>query len=219
MPALLFGSIGAVVDTSEMQRDAYNRAFEQHGLDWSWERADYVEMLRESGGRDRVAAYASERGDDVDAEAVHRTKSEIFRTSMADGGLSARPGVVDAVKRARADGHSVALVTTTSPDNVSAMLSALGSEISESDFDFVLDTSDVDQPKPDPEAYRVAISRLALDASRCVAVEDNVGGVRSAVDAGLTCVAFPNANTAEHDFDGARSTVDRLDYDQLSELL
>ena len=49
----------------------------------------------------------------------------------------------------------------------------------------------------------------------CVAIEDNVGGLNAAQAAGVTCVAFPNSNTAAHDF-GAATRVDRLDFTELS---
>jgi hypothetical protein len=53
--ALLFGSISTVADTSELQRAAFNRAFAEHGLDWTWDRDDYRAMLATSGGRSRIA--------------------------------------------------------------------------------------------------------------------------------------------------------------------
>ena len=34
MSAILFGSISTLSDTSEMQRDAFNAAFADAGLDW-----------------------------------------------------------------------------------------------------------------------------------------------------------------------------------------
>ena len=40
MPAILFGSISTVADTSELQREAFNQAFAEHGLDWRWDRDD-----------------------------------------------------------------------------------------------------------------------------------------------------------------------------------
>ncbi|MEC7496587.1 MAG: haloacid dehalogenase, partial [Pseudomonadota bacterium] len=36
MRALIFGSIGVLVETSELQRQAYNAAFAAHRLDWHW---------------------------------------------------------------------------------------------------------------------------------------------------------------------------------------
>ena len=76
-PCLLFSSdpSALVVDTSELQRDAFNRAFEQHGLAWRWEREEYAALLAGNGGADRIADYAAERGEDVDVAAVHATKS------------------------------------------------------------------------------------------------------------------------------------------------
>ena len=41
MKALLFGSIGVIAETSELQRQAYNMAFAEHGLDWYWNVANY----------------------------------------------------------------------------------------------------------------------------------------------------------------------------------
>jgi len=218
MSAILFGSISTVADTSELQREAYNRAFETHGLDWRWDRDDYREMLASSGGRDRVAEYARSRGQDVDADAVHETKSTIFQQSLAGSGLSPRPGVVDTVRGARERGLKVALVTTTSAGNVSALLDALGPELGSSDFDLVVDSSTVGKPKPDPAAYEFAVRSLGEQPQSCVAVEDNVGGVQAATAAGVGCVAFPNENTAAHEFTGAADRVDRLDVDALAKL-
>ena len=34
--AILFGSIGTIVETSELQRKSFNQAFSEAGLDWNW---------------------------------------------------------------------------------------------------------------------------------------------------------------------------------------
>ncbi|MEI4279828.1 HAD family hydrolase [Klenkia terrae] len=209
MSALLFGSISTIADTSELQRESFNEAFAAHDLDWRWETDDYREMLRGNGGADRVAGYAAQRGQDVDAAAVHATKSELFQQKLGRGGLTARPGVLEALRSAKQAGGKVALVTTTSPENVVALVQGVD-DLQLSDFDLVVDNSVVQQSKPDPAAYAYALQTLGEDAADAVAVEDNVGGVESATAAGVTCLAFPNTNTAGHDFGDAR-VVDRLD--------
>jgi HAD superfamily hydrolase (TIGR01509 family) len=215
MPAILFGSISTVADTSELQREAYNRAFAEHGLDWRWDRDDYRTLLTSNGGRNRVADQAAKSGQQVDADAVHETKSRIFQQSLAGAGLRPRPGVAETVREAHARGLKVGLVTTTADANVQALLDALGPELGRDDFDLVIDSSEVDRPKPDPAAYETALRILGEQPGDCVAVEDNVGGVKAAVDAGVACVAFPNENTAGHDFSGAAARVDRIDLDDL----
>jgi HAD superfamily hydrolase (TIGR01509 family) len=211
MPALLFGSISTLADTSEIQRDAFNRAFAQHDLDWTWSRADYVRMLESSGGRQRVADEAARLGVDVDADAVHRTKSTLFQESLTASALAPRPGVVEAITAARAAGVRVGLVTTTSAANVDALLAGLARDVDRSVFDVIVDASAVDDPKPDPAAYRHALAELGEAPEDAVAIEDNVGGTESASAAGVRCIAFPNANTEGHDFPAAAQRTTRLD--------
>lgn len=219
MTSILFGSISSLADTSELQRWAFNKAFAEHGLDWSWDREDYRAMLEGNGGADRVRAYAEKRGEQVDADAVHASKSEAFRASLRADGAQARPGVLDTVTAAKSLGMRVALVTTTSPDNVAALLEALAPDLGADAFDLVLDTRAVESTKPDPAVYAKALAELGEQPGACVAIEDNVGGVAAAKAAGITCVAFPNANTAAHDFSAADTRVDRLDPADLTALL
>jgi len=217
--AILFGSISTLADTSELQRRAFNEAFAASGLDWEWSRDDYISMLGSNGGAQRIADYASKQGNnDVDAAAVHTTKSEIFRELLGTENVSARPGVADTIERARQQGHKIGLVTTTSPDNVAALLNALKGQIDVSAFDIVVDKTAVEDPKPSPSAYLYALSELGVDATDAVAIEDNVGGVAAAVDAGIACVAFPNENTAAGDFSKAAETVKSVDVEHLAKL-
>lgn len=217
MPALLFGSISTLADTSELQRQAYNDAFAQHGLDWRWDRDAYVQMLTTNGGHDRVAHYAAARGETVDAAAVHATKSALFQQSVR--AAAPRPGVVETVRAARAAGFQLGLVTATSAANVTALLEALGPDLAREVFDVVVTSADVDEAKPDPAAYLFALAGLGQDPAGCVAVEDNVGGLKAAADAGVACFAFPNVNTAAHNFGSAPQSTDALSFETLVGLL
>lgn len=218
MSAILFGSISTVADTSELQRQAFNQAFQAHGLDWKWDRDEYRDLLSKSGGQSRIDTYAQTRGQTVDSKALHDTKAKIFQESLATADLAPRAGVVDTIKGAKSAGWKVGLVTTTSRANISAMLDALAPQVRPRDFDVIVDVSDVDRPKPDGAAYSFALHNLRETAAECVAIEDNVDGVRSAVAAGVVCVAFLNENTAQHDVAGAELRVQRLDADELRQL-
>jgi HAD superfamily hydrolase (TIGR01509 family) len=219
MPAVLFGSIGTLADTSELQRAAFNEAFAEHGLDWEWSREEYRELLTSSGGRQRIADYAGSRGEQVDAEAVHRTKSEIYQRKLEQTAVTARPGVAETIDQARQDGLKLALVTTTSRDNLRALGRALAPTIDFDRFDLLVDLEDVAQSKPAPDAYEFALERLGESPDGVVAIEDNVGGLQAARAAGLTCVAFPGENNAGHDFGEAARTVDHISLDGLRALV
>jgi len=142
----------------------------------------------------------------------------MFQENLATSQLSPRAGVVESIQGAKSNGWKVALVTTTSRDNISALLGALAPDVQAQDFDVIVDATSVDHPKPDKAAYSFALQTLSEAPGDCVAIEDNVGGLRAAAAAGLACVAFPNENTAGLDFDGAERRVDRLDVDELQHL-
>lgn len=216
MSALLFGSISTVSDTSELQREAFNQAFTEQGLDWRWDQDDYREMLTGSGGANRIAEYADRQGEEVDADAVHEAKSAAFQRGIGDAGVAPRRGVAETIAAAKERGWKIGFVTTTSRANLDALFGTLSPEIDASTFDVVVDSDDVDRPKPDPAAYAYALEQLGESAGDCVAVEDNVGGVEAAKAAGLRVVAFPNLNTAGHDFGAADDTTDALDFAQLT---
>jgi HAD superfamily hydrolase (TIGR01509 family) len=219
MSAILFGSIGTIADTSELQRQAFNQAFKAHGLDWCWHRAEYIRMLEKSGGQQRIADYAGSVGQTVDAEAIHRSKSEFFQKSLADSQVIPRSGVVETIQGAKREGLKLALVTATSQKNVSLLIKALHPNLQVTDFDLIVDAASVKYPKPDKAAYSFALERLDEKPEDCIAIEDNLAGVTAAIAAGLDCVAFPGKNTADHDFEAAQYFVDRLEFDQLQRFL
>ena len=64
--ALFFGGIGTLLETSELQREAFNAAFREAGLDWHWSIDEYREMLENAIVS--PADFASfDRDDDPDA--------------------------------------------------------------------------------------------------------------------------------------------------------
>lgn len=209
--SVLFGSIGTLVETSEMQRRAFNEAFAEAGLDWHWDLGEYRSMLDASGGRDRVAAYAEGRGEEVEAAALHARKTDLFGEAMRRDGLALRPGVRDVIVWARQQGVPVGFATTTSAQNVDAILAALNGAVTRATFAFVGDADMVERPKPDPEIYRLALERLGVEAARCVAIEDTGVNLAAPVAAGIAAIAFPGANTMSHNFRSARAVVDELD--------
>jgi HAD superfamily hydrolase (TIGR01509 family) len=218
MPAVLFGSIGTVAETSELQRKAFNDAFEAHNLDWNWSQDEYKKLLKESGGESRIGAYAEARDASVDAAAIYATKSELFRQALADAGPATRDGAAQTIADAKGDGFKVALVTTTSKENVEALGAAVRPEIDLGEFDLVVDKSAVEAPKPDAAVYEYALAQLGEDAADCVAIENNLDGVRAAKAAGIACVAYPGEDNADHDFGSADEQVEKLSFDRLRTL-
>ena len=77
-------------------------------------------------------------------------------------------------------------------------------------FSYILSGLDVVKSKPDPETYRALAAVTGCDPSACLVFEDSGLGVRSAVSAGMVCIAVPNRFTIHHRFDGALAVIDSL---------
>ena len=213
--AIIFGSIGTLAETSEMQRAAFNAAFEEAGLDWHWDREAYRAMLNRTGGRDRIALYAEQRNESVDGAALHSRKTEIF-DEMMEHGLVLRTGVASVLDWADANGVPVAMASTTSRENLNALFAALGGI--EERFAFVSDVATVKRPKPDPEVFTVVCERLGVEPSECVGIEDTGVNVAAPVEAGLRTIAFPGENAREQDYSRADVVVDELSVEAILSL-
>ncbi|MEM8537044.1 MAG: HAD-IA family hydrolase [Pseudomonadota bacterium] len=216
--ALIFGSIGTLVETSQMQLDAFNQAFVEADLDWVWTRQIYIPMLAQSGGRKRIQAYADDRQEEVDARALHERKTEIFDQMMMEKGLCLRPGVLPLIRYGKDNGMQLGFATTTSRHNIMSMFEALEGALHRSTFDFVGDVDQVNAPKPAPEIYERAMSAFNLTAAECLAIEDTPIAMKAALDAGIECVGFPNAFSNPAEFKGALHVVDTVDPKGLPEL-
>lgn len=192
--AILFGSIGTLIESSELQREAFNDAFAAFGLDWHWDRNSYVAMLTASGGKNRVQTYAASRGQEVDAQAIHAKKTELFQAALSDSFPEPRQGVADAISYAQENGCLVGFVTTTEQKTADLIASTVAQKLGLK-FDIVTFRNPSRPSKPDPAVYLEALAALQVSAQDAIAIEDNVDGVASAKTAGIQTIGFPGENT------------------------
>lgn len=201
--ALLFGSIGSVVETSDIQRRAYNEALHEAGLNWVWDRETYCELLTQAGGKERLAMLASATGADLSAEQIehiHARKTEIACEELVRSHVSLRPGVAELIKLGKERGMKLAFVTTTYRPNVDAIFEAAAGALSPQDFDYIVARTDVEHGKPAPDAYLLALKQLGVAPSEALAIEDTANSVMAAKRAGVTVVATPGELSAGQDF-------------------
>lgn len=211
--ALMFGSIGSVVESSDIQRRAYNEALGEAGLPWVWNRDIYAELLTQSGGKERLSMLAAATGVDLSAEQIdkiHSRKTTIACAELVSKHVKPRPGVTDLIKLVKERGMKLAFVTTTYKPNVDAIFEAAADVLSAHDFDYIVARSDVKNGKPAPDAYVAALARLGVEPHDAIAIEDTAVSVMAAKRAGLSVVATPGQYAAGQDFWQADLVVENL---------
>ncbi|TXT34993.1 MAG: HAD family hydrolase [Comamonadaceae bacterium] len=228
LQALIFDVDGTLADTESVHMDAFNQAFQEMGMDWSWDLALYTELLNISGGKERLLHYWKQVNPDIkalDAQAlndrinrIHDLKTAVYENAVNSGAVSLRPGVLKLMDEALSAGLQLAIATTTSPVNVAALLRhAIGSDW-RINFTAIGDASTAPIKKPHPQVYLQMITALQLPADQCLALEDSSNGLRSATAAGLATVITTNGFTAHHDFTGALKVLPDLSEVNLQQL-
>lgn len=213
--ALILDVDGTLAETEELHRQAFNEAFVRHGLGWHWDRAAYKDLLRVTGGKERIRAYHARQRiapplSDEDIAELHRIKTAHYAELVETGCCPLRPGVAELLAAAKSRGQRLAIATTTSRGNIDALLSrALGQRWA-ADFDAIVAGDDVRHKKPAPDVYLETLARLKLEASDCVAIEDSANGLIAASRANIPVLITRSMFFRDDDFSDARFVLDDL---------
>ncbi len=219
--ALFIGSIGAVAETSEIQRQSYNQAMKENGVNWDWDIAIYKKLLQTSGGQDRLETLALATGQNLPRETIekiHARKTELAGQKIVADKIAPRPGLVDLIKNAIKDGVQVAWVTTTGHENTDAILTAFDGKLDKPHFNHIFHREDAANGKPSPDIYHAALKKFNLEARDCIAIEDSLDSVLSAKGAGIFTIVAQGAYHDEPVVNIANVVVDSLDQIKWMEL-
>ena len=216
--ALIFDVDGTLADTErDGHRVAFNLAFADAGLPWRWDVGRYGELLKVTGGRERILHFmqgaASEFAVDERehrARALHARKTEHYLRMVDAGAVNLRPGVARLLHEAHAAGVVLAIATTTTRANVEVLLEHALPAGALSWFAAIGAAENAARKKPDPGVYDYVLAQIGIPACDCLAFEDSAAGLRAAQMAGLPTVVTMNDYTATQDFSGALSVLSDL---------
>lgn len=107
-------------------------------------------------------------------------------------------GALPLVRTLQDRGVSQAIVTSSYASQAHAVAAAAPG----APFAAVVSGQDVARAKPDPEPYLLAAAGLGVDPSECVAFEDSVPGIRSALAAGVTTIGIRASGHLDDVLDG-----------------
>lgn len=219
LSAILFDVDGTLADTErDGHRIAFNRAFDKFGLDWQWDVELYGKLLEVTGGKERIRHYVEKyRKDDARPAdfddlviQLHKAKTDYYSEILESGAIPMRPGVRRLLQEALEKGLKLAVVTTTTPENVTTLLRCSLDQDAVKWFDLIAAGDIVPSKKPAPDIYFWAMEKLNLGPGQCIAVEDSENGLRASLAARIKTVITVSDYTKDQDFGGAVAVLSDL---------
>ena len=197
--AVVFDMDGLMLDSERAINECMARAASDLGHDLP--ASLWLQMI--GGGDGLCRRLLAERiGADATVELLAR--AEAMYDVVADAGIAHRPGIIDLLDWLVARGIPRAVATSTRRPLAMRKLAAAGLLPY---FDAVATSSDVAAPKPAPDVYLLAASKLGVAPARCLVLEDSPTGVRAALAAGMTPVQVPDMLVPD---DAARALGHRI---------
>lgn len=198
--AVLWDMDGTLVDTEPYWMKAEHELVGEFGGVWSDELAHQL-----VGNALIVSARIIRENSPITLEPeaiVDRLLASVIRQMREH--IPWRPGALELLNQAVAQGIPNALVTMSYASFADVMVQALPSGT----FEAVITGDAVSQGKPHPEPYLAAAAALGVEPGDCLAVEDSPTGVRSAVASGARTLAVPHIVQVSDDLGAVR--VDSL---------
>jgi HAD superfamily hydrolase (TIGR01509 family) len=178
----------------------------------------YDKLLKVTGGKERIKYFVSdflqgytkpENFDDF-VKHLHAVKTGHYTAMLREGAIPLRPGIKQLIHAAHTAGIKLAIATTTTAENVSALLEVGLGKDWESFFAANGCGDIVPRKKPAPDIYDWVLDKLALQPGDCIALEDSYNGLQSALAAGIKTYITTNPYTHTQDFTGAAAVLKDL---------
>jgi len=211
--ALIFDFDGVIIDSETPEYQIWQSILARFEVDLpldDWERG----MGSSLDAFDPLVYLEQRLGRKVDRQALKQEHRQLLLADLA--GRLPLPGVRETLIAANQSCLRVGLASSSGIAWVRDNLERLGLLAY---FDVLCTSEDVEQVKPDPALYRLALERLQVDSSQSVAFEDSPNGIRAARAAGIYCIAIPTPVSAGLDLSLANQVVSSLDQLPLSTLM
>lgn len=200
---ILFDNDGVLVDTEKLYYEACRLGLEPLGVSLTHELFAEYSLTR------GVSCFeiAIERGllSPEALPALRDERDDHFAQLIAQGDCA----MPDASKTVQQLAETLTLGVVTSAKRRHFELSHAHTGMS-GVFSFDYAREDYERSKPHPDPYLAALRGQRLDPAHCLVVEDSPRGLRSAIAAGLRCIAIPNPFAPLGAFAGAIACLDGI---------
>ena len=185
----LFDFDGTLVDSMATFGSVMIRILDEHGIKYG---DDIIKIITPLGYHG-TAKYFRELGIDLSADELVAMMNEYAKPDY-ENKIEAREGVIDTLRRLRARGDSLNILTASPHIMLDPCLLRLG--IFDL-FDNVWSSDDFGTTKSNPEIYKMAAKKLGVSTDEVIFVDDNINAVKTAKAAGTVAYGIYDESSAD----------------------
>ena len=218
LSAVLFDLDGTIAETEDLHRRCFNESFKEFNLDWFWDEAIYKELINIGDGKDRIEYFIKRAWPEMleyknlnkYISSIHKVKNEIFKDLIIECEVKPRPGVMRLIDELKKQDVRIAIVSSTTREDLITLFQEGLNMDPNLMFDLVAHGDCTKKKRPSPEIYEWILEKLRFPPQSCVAIEDSLRGVKSAVDADINVLVTPSFYTKDENFNEAKVVVSSL---------
>ncbi len=223
--AIIFDVDGTLVETEEIHRNAFNKAFSEFELNFQWTHLEYKNLLKVAGGKERLIYYFKKNKFEKSflnldyVNKIYDRKRYLYREILKKNNQNLRPGVKTLLKSLRSSGIKIGIASASSYLSINALSYSIWGKKIDIIFDVVVTGDDVSKKKPAPDVYLLALKKLKVSSSNSFAIEDSEIGLYAAKAAGLRTIITPSIFSNYDNFEEADFVIPNLKFVNLPQIL
>jgi beta-phosphoglucomutase len=191
LKAVLFDMDGVLVDSEEFICQAAVEMFREKGLIVQPE--DFIPFVG-TGENQYIGGVAEKYNFPVDIEEVKKRTYEIYGRIVRNK-LKPLSGVKEFIASCKK--RNLKIAVATSADEVKMIINLREIGLPVETFDVTVNGLQIERKKPFPDIYLKAAELLGVPPGNCLVVEDAPSGIKSAIAAGMKCLAVMSSFSAE----------------------
>lgn len=182
--AAIFDMDGLLIDSERIIMQACIAAAKQIGIDYT--QAQYVELIGRAGPDSTSRMIVQLNGVENFNRVMQNVDAQMARLNNT---YPLKAGAFNLLKHYQANSIICSVASSSPTHRITHRLSQVGVL---DFFNHVTSGHEVVLGKPNPDIYLLAIKKLGLKTSECIAFEDSEMGARAAIAAGLKVVVVPD---------------------------
>ncbi|OGI03826.1 MAG: beta-phosphoglucomutase [Candidatus Melainabacteria bacterium GWF2_37_15] len=184
--AFIFDLDGVITDTSVLHEKAWRKMAQEDGIPFPENLSNSLRGVSRRKSLELILENTDRKYTEIEIQEMMDRKNRYYRESLAE--LSPNnllPGAEELIDTLNINGYKVAI--GSSSKNAAVVIEKLGIKHK---LDAVVDGTEIEKSKPDPEIFLKAAEKLALPPNECAVVEDAASGVEAANAGGFVSIGI-----------------------------